>query len=74
MGLELCSYCLAEGPLLSIEGIGKLCEICVESYISDLADKYQSRHLNENKKQEAIKPTATKEIHVKINNGSNTIH
>lgn len=70
MGLELCSYCLAEGPLITIDGAGKLCENCVESYISDLADRYENRI----KKQEAIAPTATKETYVKINNGPNTIH
>lgn len=58
--VELCSYCLSEGPLISIQSIGKLCEKCVEEYLSAESDKYQSRH--ENKKQDAIKqPATTKE-------------
>jgi hypothetical protein len=59
MELELCSYCLSEGPLISLNSIGKLCEKCVEEYLaSEQEEKYITRHL-EIKKQEAILPPAT---------------
>lgn len=57
MVIELCSYCLAQEPLISVQSIGKLCEKCVESYLLAEADKYQSRQ--ENKEQATIVSTAT---------------